>query len=99
MEQPVAEEQSRTRGVMGRLVHTGLGSSSLVKIGTAVIHTHMSSTILLAEEAPRPAQGGLQIPDGLVVRSCTSHPGVLGSIPTREEPGKTGAPCVEVPGS
>ena len=30
--------------------------------------------------------------------SCTSHPGVLGSIPIREEPGKTGAPCVKVPG-
>jgi hypothetical protein len=44
--------------------------------------------------APEP---GLQIPDGLVVRSCTSHPGVLGSIPKREEPGKTGAPCVIVP--
>jgi hypothetical protein len=35
--------------------------------------------------------GGLQIPDGLnlnpklVVRSCTSHPGVLGSIPKRED--------------
>ena len=27
-----------------------------------------------------PRLGGLQIPDGLVVRSCTSHPGVLGSI-------------------
>ncbi len=27
---------------------------------------------------------------GLVVGSCTSHPGVLGSIPKREEPGKTG---------
>jgi hypothetical protein len=26
----------------------------------------------------------------LVVGSCTSHPGVLGSIPKREEPGKTG---------
>jgi hypothetical protein len=25
-------------------------------------------------------------PDGLVVGSCTSHPGVLGSIPKREEP-------------
>jgi hypothetical protein len=31
--------------------------------------------------------------------SNTSHPGVLGSIPKREEPGKTGAPCVKVPGS
>ena len=31
-----------------------------------------------------------------MVGSCT---GVLGSIPKREEPGKTGAPCVKVPGS
>ncbi len=40
-------------------------------------------------------------PIGLVVGSCTSHPGFLGSIPKREEPGKTGAPapCVKVPGS
>ena len=35
--------------------------------------------------------GGLHIPDGLVVPSCTSHPGVLGLVPKREEPGKTGA--------
>jgi hypothetical protein len=42
---------------------------------------------------------GIRSPDGLVVGSCTSHPGVLGSIPKREEPGKTGAPCVKVPGS
>jgi hypothetical protein len=27
---------------------------------------------------------------GLVVRSCSSHPGILRSIPKREEPGKTG---------
>ena len=27
------------------------------------------------------------------------HPGVLGSIPKREEPGKTGVPCVKVQGS
>jgi hypothetical protein len=33
-----------------------------------------------------------------VVGSCTSHPGVLGSIPKREEPGKTGAPCVKSTG-
>ena len=33
---------------------------------------------------------GIRSPDGLVVGSCTSHPGVLGSIPKREEPGKTG---------
>ena len=42
---------------------------------------------------------GIRSPDGLVVGSCTSHPGVLGSISKREEPGKTGAPCVKVPGS
>jgi hypothetical protein len=42
---------------------------------------------------------GIRSPDGLVVGSCTSHPGVLGSIPKREEPGKTGAPCIKVPGS
>jgi hypothetical protein len=41
---------------------------------------------------------GIRSPDGLLVGSCTSHPGVLGSIPN-EEPGKTGAPCVQVPGS
>ena len=40
-----------------------------------------------------------QIPDVLVVGSCTSHPEVLGSIPKREKPEKTGAPCVKVPGS
>jgi hypothetical protein len=33
---------------------------------------------------------GIRSPIGLVVGSCTSHPGVLGSIPKREEPGKTG---------
>ena len=43
-------------------------------------------------------------PTRLGVGSCTqststSHPGVLGSIPKREEPGKTGAPCDKVPGS
>ena len=40
---------------------------------------------------------GIRSPIGLVVGSCTSHPGVLGSIPKREE--QTGAPCVKVPGS
>ena len=42
---------------------------------------------------------GIRSPIGLVVGSCTSHPGVSSSIPKREEPGKTGAPCVKVPGS
>ena len=49
--------------------------------------------------APDPPMVGIRSPIGLVVGSCTSHPGVLGSIPKREEPGKTGAPCVKVPGS
>ena len=49
--------------------------------------------------APDPLMVGIRSPDGLVVGSYTSHPGVLGSIPKREEPGKTGAPCVKVPGS
>ena len=48
---------------------------------------------------PPMVASGIRSPIGLVVESCTSHPGVLGSIPKREEPGKTGAPCVKVPGS
>jgi hypothetical protein len=40
--------------------------------------------------APDPLMVGIRSPDGLVVGSCTSQPGVLGSIPKREEPGKTG---------
>jgi hypothetical protein len=40
--------------------------------------------------APDPLMVGIRSPDGLVVGSCTSHPGVLGSFPKREEPGKTG---------
>jgi hypothetical protein len=31
--------------------------------------------------APDPLMVGIRSPDGLVVGSCTSHPGVLGSIP------------------
>jgi len=46
-----------------------------------------------------PPMVGIRSPIGLVVGSCTSHSRVLGSIPKREEPGKTGAPCVKVPGS
>ena len=52
----------------------------------------------VGSRSPRPMVG-IRSPIGLVVGSCTSHPGVLGSIPKREEPGKTGAPCVKVPGS
>ena len=47
--------------------------------------------------APDPLMVGIRSPIGLVVGSCTRHPGVLGSIPKREEPGKTGAPCVKLP--
>jgi len=38
-----------------------------------------------------PPMVGIRSPVSLVVGSCTSHPGVLGSIPKQEEPGKTGA--------
>jgi hypothetical protein len=34
--------------------------------------------------APDPLMVGIRSPDGLVVGSCTSHPGVLGSKRTRE---------------
>jgi hypothetical protein len=40
--------------------------------------------------APDPLMVGIRSPDGLLVGSCTSHPGVLGSIPKREEPVHTG---------
>ena len=40
--------------------------------------------------APDPLMVGIRSPDGLVVGSCSRHPGVLGSIPKREEPGKIG---------
>jgi len=42
--------------------------------------------------APDTPMVGIRSPTGLVVGSCTSHPGVLGSIPKREEPGKTAHP-------
>jgi hypothetical protein len=141
---------------MSRLIHTGLGSSSLIAhvlhspppphtnifvIGPAVIkHTHGINNLKSSSSsdplsafwvrfpnernqrkqahpvskyqvphgsqprhgwAPDPPMVGIRSPIGLVVGSCTSHPGVLGSIPKREEPepGKTGAPCVKVPGS
>jgi hypothetical protein len=59
-----------------------------------------------SSRVPAPPWVGSRSPDGWdqIPRwaggwACTSHPGVLGSIPKREEPGKTGAPCVKVPGS
>jgi hypothetical protein len=44
---------------------------------------------------PDPPMVGIRSPIGLVFGSCTSHPGVVGSIPKREEPGKTGAPVLK----
>jgi len=60
-------------------------------------HTNLNATPETL--TPDPPMVGIRSPIGLVVGSCTSHPGVLGSIPKREQPGKTGAPCVKVPGS
>ena len=48
--------------------------------------------------APDPLMVGIRSPDGLVVGSCTSHPGVLRSIPNERNQGKQGPPCVKVPG-
>jgi hypothetical protein len=39
---------------------------------------------------PDPLMVGIRSPDGMVVGSCPRHPGGLGSIPKREDPGKTG---------
>jgi hypothetical protein len=53
----------------------------------------MKKTSAHKVQSPKVTKPRLQIPRspiGLVVGSCTSHPGVLGSIPKREEPGKTG---------
>ena len=96
---------------MGRLVHTGLGSSSLI---AHVLHSppppreqlcnrscsNKTHPPWVGSRSPDTCIGvGIRSPIGLVVGSCTSHPGVLGLIPKREESGKTGAPCVKVPGS
>ena len=152
---PVTKSQSVTvtsAGQTGTGIHTGLGSSSLITVGTCpplsssphansfvigpgvIKHTHPVSLMVgsctshpgvrFPNErnqgkqahpvskyrvphgsqprhgwAPDPPMVGIRSPICLVVGSCTSHPGVLGSIPKREEPGKTGAPCVKVPGS
>jgi hypothetical protein len=67
------------------------------RIGTMRICAHRSTA---------PPWVGSRSPDGWdqILRwaggwACASHPGVLGSIPKREEPGETGTPCVKVPGS
>jgi hypothetical protein len=48
--------------------------------------------------APDPLMVGIRSPDGLVVGLAPATL-EMGSFPKREEPGKTGAPCVKVPGS
>jgi len=65
------------------------------KVETCNMHTLVYPTYLLRLSHQDPPMVGIRSPIGLVVGSCTSHPGVLGSIPKREEPGKTGAPCVK----
>jgi hypothetical protein len=65
-------------------------------IGTAVINTPANSFVIgiavthirpgWAPHAPDPLMVGIRSPDGLVVGSCTIHPGVLGSIPKRPPP-------------
>ena len=66
-------------------------------------HTHTTTRHGWAPDPPIMMVGpGIRSPIGRawwLGLQCTSHPGVLGSIPKREEPGKTGAPCVKVPGS
>jgi hypothetical protein len=46
-----------------------------------------------------PTWVGSRSPMGWWFGLAPSHPGVWGSIPKREEPRKTGAPCIKVPGS
>ena len=82
----------------------GVGSEAgEAALGPAVkkhtIYVSVPNTKILPRPgwAPDPLMVGIRSPDGLVVGSCTSHPGVLGSIPKREDPGKTGAPGVKVP--
>jgi hypothetical protein len=65
-------------------------------LGTTVINTHTLAPPWVGSRSP---DGWDQIPRWAGGWACTSHPGVLGSIPKREEPGKTGAPSVKVPGS
>ena len=73
--------------VLGTAVIKAINNNNL--IGTAVINTHLTH-LPRPGWAPDPLMVGIRSPHGLVVGSYTSHPGVLGSIPKREEPGKTG---------
>jgi hypothetical protein len=64
-------------------------------------HNGTTSVAQMWQSALRAYLGGLQKPDGLVqlvVWSCNSPPGVLGSIPKRGDPGKRDSSCVQVPG-
>jgi len=71
---------------MGRLVHTGLGSSCLVARVLHLPPPHTREQFCNRYYSNKHTThtrwaGGW---------ACTSHPGVLGSIPKPEEPGKTG---------
>ncbi len=61
-------------------------------IGTAVINTHPVLFPPRPGWAPDPLMVGIRSPDGLVVGSCTSHPGVqsLGSSTKAISGAKTG---------
>jgi hypothetical protein len=61
----------------------------------------LQNRIEKVEYSSRSPDGWDQIPPWSGGGACTSHPGVLGSIPKREEAGKSGRHpcCVKVPGS
>jgi hypothetical protein len=100
---------------MVSLVHTGLGSSSLVShdlpyppptrkqfCTRSCSNKHTHTHVLHCFPHPPGCSPDLLMvrirsPDGLVVGSCTSHPGVLGSIPKREEPVRDGQPSPHRP--
>ncbi len=75
--------------------HTHTGTPAVL----ILITRHCAANLKRRQPHTDPPTVGIRSPIVLVVGSCTSHPGVLGSIPKREEPGKTCAPCVKVPGS
>ena len=82
--------------MLGACLHAGCAHAACAGVGG---RNEVLSIEPLPGWTPDPPMVGIRSPICLVVGSCTSHPGVLGSIPKREEPGKTGAPCFKVPGS
>jgi hypothetical protein len=79
-----------------------MSSGNLKRLpGTKAVPWHQGRPSITAPPwvGSRSPDGWDQIPRWAGGWACTSHPGVLGSIPKREEPGKTGAPCIKIPGS